>query len=237
MKKFFSISILIVLSLLSISASAQESIVRTVADKGTSGMFFAKLCPQTNVAIDKNAADVFGVYIDGATARFAQGVFRGNKYVIPAGMCVIIKTAEEKDVQIESTTSTRPSFVWNDMISPATDMTLEAFKTENGVTEGQYIYMLTNLERNGGFGFTHFGGTTVKAGNFYIITTGEPSASGRLTSVWVDADGNVLDETTGINAAVETDKGGEVYNLQGMRIAEAIVPGIYIIMGKKYIVK
>ena len=86
------------------------------------------------------------VYTDGATARFAQGVFQNNKYVIPAGECVIIKTSEEKEVKIESTTSKRSSFLWSDMICPATDKTLEEFKTENNVTEGKYIYMLTNLE-------------------------------------------------------------------------------------------
>ena len=237
MKKYYVVLTLIALCLLSLSASAQDEVVKTVPDKGTSGKFFAKLCPKTNVAIDKTEADVYSVYTDGANARFGQGAFRSGKYVIPAGECVVIKTSEEKEVKIEATTSTRSSFIWNDLICPATDLSLEDFKSVYGVTEGKYIYMLTNLERNGGFGFTHFGGTTLKAGNFYLINTREPGASGRLTSVWIDADGNVLEEATDIDAVRKSAEDAETYNLQGMRTAEPIVPGIYISKGKKYIVK
>ena len=159
--------------------------------------------------------------------------------MIKAGECVIIKTAEEKEVKIESTTSTKTSFVWNDLICPSADTSLEAFKTAHGVTESQYIYMLTNLERNGGFGFTHFGGTTLKAGNFYIITTREPSASGRLSMEWVDADGNVMEqEATAIDAVQKSGSGeGPVYNLQGFKTAEPTARGIYVRNGKKYLVK
>lgn len=228
---------LIIVCLLCISASAQD-VVKTVADKGTSGKFFAKLCPKTDVAIDKNDADVFAVYTDGETARFAMGVFRSNKYVIKAGECAIIKTSEEKEVKLESTTSTKSSFLWNDLICPAADQTLEEFKTAHSVTEGKYIYMLTNLERNGGFGFTHFGGTTMKAGNFYIISTKAPSASGRLNMEWVDADGNVVNEATAINAAVKEAAGDDaVYNLNGVKTAEPKAKGVYIRNGKKFIVK
>ena len=228
---------LIAVCLLSISASAQD-VVKTVADKGTSGKFFAKLCPKTDVAIDKNDADVYSVYTDGGTARFAQGVFRSNKYVIKAGQCAIIKTSEEKDVKLESTTSTKSSFLWNDLICPAADQTLEEFKTAHSVTEGMYIYMLTNLERNGGFGFTHFGGSTLKAGNFYIISTREPSASGRLETVWVDADGNVENEATAISAAVKEAAGdGSVYDLNGVKTSAPKAKGVYIRNGKKYLVK
>lgn len=238
MKKNYVIVILFALCLLSNSAMAQENTVRTVADKGTSGMFFAKLCPSSNVAIDKTEADVFSVYTDGANARFSSGRTYGGKYVILAGECVIIKTSEAKDVPYESSTARRSSFIWNDLLSPKTDMSLEDFKTAYDVTEGKYIYMLTNLERNGGFGFTHFGGTTLKAGNFYIITTREPGASGRLGIVWVDADGNEINEATGINAVIKTaEEGTEVYNLQGIQVNEPTAPGIYVSKGKKYIIK
>ena len=227
--------VLITFCLMGISASAQD-VVKTVADKGTSGKFFAKLCPKTDVAIDKNDADVFAVYADGETARFAQGVFRSNKYVIKAGECAIIKTSEEKEVKLESTTSTKSSFLWNDLICPAADQTLEEFKKAHSVTDGKYIYMLTNLERNGGFGFTHFGGTTMKAGNFYIISTKAPSASGRLDIEWEDADGNVENEATAISAVMQAKGDDAVYNLNGVKTA-APTKGIYIRNGKKFIVK
>jgi hypothetical protein len=97
--------------------------------------------------------------------------------------------------------------------------------------------MLTNLERNGGFGFTHFGGTTMKAGNFYIVTTREPSASGRLDTVWEDADGNVENEATAVGAVKQASGDDAVYSLNGVRTAEPRAKGIYIRDGKKFIVK
>ena len=241
MEKIYKLSsralVLVVVCLLCISASAQD-VLKTVADKGTSGLFFAKLCPKTNVAIDKNVATVYGVYTDGSIARFAQGVIRGGKYVVLAGQCAIIKTPVEREVVLEETASNRSSFLWNDLISPAADTSLEDFKTAYGVEEDQYIYMLTNLERNGGFGFTHFGGTTLKAGNFYIISTREPSASGRLETVWVDADGNVENEATAISAAVKEAAGDDaVYSLSGVKMTAPKAKGVYICNGKKFIVK
>jgi hypothetical protein len=166
---------LVVVCLLCIGATAQD-VIKTVADKGTSGKYFAILCPKTDVAIDKDAADVFSVYTDGATARFAQLRVRRSRYVVKAGECAIIKTQEEKEITLEPTTSVS-SIVWTDLISPSTDQSLDEFKTENSVTDGQCIYMLTNLERNGGFGFTRFTGDVMRKDNLFIVTTvgSEPS--------------------------------------------------------------
>lgn len=175
--KFSSKAIaLITLYLLCISATAQN-VVKTVADKGTSGKYFAILCPKTDVAIDKNEADVYSVYTDGAKAFFAQLRIRGGKYVIKKGDCAIIKTQEEKEIKLEPTTAAS-SIVWTDLICPSTDKSLDEFKTENSVTEGQYIYMLTNLERNGGFGFTRFTGDIMHKDYFFIVTTAGSEPSG-----------------------------------------------------------
>ena len=222
--------------LLSISASAQD-VVKTVADKGTSGMYFAKVCAKANVAINKDDAMVFSVYTDKAVARFAQLRVRGGKYVLKPGDCVILKTSEAKEITLEPSTAAS-SVAWSSMICPSEDMTVEEFNTAYDVKEGMYVYMLTNLERNGGFGFTHFGGTTMKAGNFYIITTKEPSASGRLDMEWVDADGNVVNEATAIDAAVKETAGDDaVYDLNGVKTAAPKAKGVYIRNGKKILVK
>lgn len=220
MRKYFMTLAIMVLCLQCMNALAQDTIViRTVPDKGRSGMYFAKLCPKTNVAIDKINADVFTVYTDGATARFGQGIFQGGKYVIPAGECVIIKTPKETDVEVVTTTSKRSSFLWSDMICPEENISLEDFKDKYNVTEGKYIYMLTNLERNGGFGFTHFGGKTLKAGNFYIINTRKPSGS------------------TGMRMPIVKGDSSAVYNLKGGKVKNPKAPGVYIRNGKKFVVK
>ena len=220
MKKYFVTIAIMVLCLKCMNALAQDTIVvRTVPDKGRSGMYFAKLCPKYNVTIDKHLGDVFTVYTDGATARFSQGIFQGGKYVIPAGECVIIKTRQETDVQVVPTTSRRSSFPWSDMICPDEDMSLEDFKAKYNVTVGKYIYMLTNLSRNGGFGFTHFGGKTMKAGNFYIINTRKPTGS------------------TGMRLPIVRGDTSAVYNLKGEKVTNPTAPGIYIRNGKKFVVK
>jgi len=219
MKKYDVVLTVIALCLLSTSAFAQVGLVKTVPDKGRSGKFFAKLCPETDVAIDKLDADVFAVYTDGKDARYAQGVFRSGKYIIKAGECVIIKTSKEKNVEYVPTNDKRVSFPWNDLICPSTDMSLEDFKTAYGVTEGQYIYMLTNLSRNGGFGFTHFGGKMLRAGNFYIINTRKPSGS------------------TDVRLPIKEPEDDAIYNLKGEKVKDPTKPGIYIRKGKKYIVK
>lgn len=227
---------LVAVCLLCISVSAQD-VVKTVADKGTSGKFFAKVCAKANVAINKDDADVYSVYTDKAIARFAQLRVRGGKYILKPGDCVILKTSEAKEITLEPSTSPS-SIAWSDLICPSKDMTVEEFNTAYGVEEGLYVYMLTNLERNGGFGFTHFGGTTMKAGNFYIITAKEPSASGRLDMEWVDADGNVENEATAINATIkEAGDDNGVYNLNGVKTAEPKAKGVYIRNGKKFVVK
>ena len=227
---------LVAVCLLSISASAQE-VVKTVADKGTSGKFFAKLCAKANVAINKDDAEVYSVYTDKSVARFARLRVRGGMFNLKPGDCVIIKTSEAKEITLEPTTAAS-SIAWNDLICPSKDMTVDEFNTAYDVKEGMYVYMLTNLERNGGFGFTHFGGTTMKAGNFYIITTKVPSASGRLDMEWVDEDGNALDEATAINAAVKDAAGDDaVYDLNGVKTAAPKAKGVYIRNGKKIIVK
>ena len=143
---------------------------------------------------------------------------QSGKYIVKAGDCVIVKTLEAKTIPLESTTMTKSSVWSNDLISPAEDTSVDDFRTNYPVAEGEYIYMLTNMEKNGGFGFTYFTGTTMKKGNFYIVSIREP-------------------ETTGIQTvkpvAVPTD--GAIYNLQGIRVSNPAEGQIYIQNGRKFV--
>ena len=214
-------------------AMAQET-VTTVADKGTSGKFFAKLCPTKDVAISKDDADVFSIYMDMGIAYFSKLRVRSGMFVIKAGEPVIVKTSEAKTITLG--TSDKPSSTFfSDVICLSADKAVADYRKENSVKDDEFIYMLTNKAENGGFGFTKFTGTTMKAGNFYIISTIAPPASGRLETVWLDEDGNVLeDNTTGIQNVKKTVNKDVIYSLAGQKV-DASYKGIVIKNGKKFV--
>ncbi len=197
--------------------SADDNSITTVIDKGESGTCYAKLSPETDVAINKDDAEVFSIYMDMGKAFFNVLRIRGGQNVIKAGDHVIIKTFEPKTI-VFGTSEKQSSVSYDDIICPTEDTPVEDFCTNHPLSEGEYIYMLTNMEKNGGFGFTYFTGKTMKKGNFYIVSTQEP-------------------ETTGIQtvkpSAVSVD--GAIYNLQGIRVSNPVEGQIYIQNGRKFV--
>lgn len=100
-----------------------------------------------------------------------------------------------------------------------------------------YMYVLVN-NATAGFSFQYFTGTKINKGNIYVINPAKVPSAGRLNMIWLDENGNVVeDEATAIESinATETAE-GEIYNLQGVRVNGA-QKGIYIKNGKKFIVK
>lgn len=199
----------------SIMAADGDSIT-TVADRGTSGLYYAKLCPGYDVAIDKDDAEVFSIYTDMGKGFFNVLRIRGGKNVIKVGDHVIVKTTEPKTIPLV-TSDKQSSVSYDDIICPTEDTPVADFQASHPVNEGEYIYMLTNMERNGGFGFTHFTGTTMKKGNFYIVSTVEP-------------------ETTSIHSMKgNTTTSAMFYNLQGQRVGTLTAGQIYIRDGRKFV--
>ena len=183
---------------------------------------------------------LFSVYVDEGTAYFQALRTFGGKYLIAPDSKIIIKTDTPKEVEY----TTQPydasdpiNSVLVDEIWALTDDTPLADFQSDYVGAGEYVYRLTNNASTGGFGFTFFTGTTMKAGQFFIISTKTPAAGARLQTVWLDEDGNVEGDATGIqqvDAAEAQD--GAIYNLQGVRV-NAAKKGLYIQNGKKFIVK
>ena len=218
--------------------------VKTVADKGTSGMFFGKFCPQVNASISKEDlgdAKLYSVYIDEDIAYFQNLRIVGGHYQVAAGQHVIVKSKEATTIEFEPWGG---SSVVEDQIETAnnfTDVAVSDFQANDmsiwcaapyWEPAPKYLYLLTNKADNGGFGFTFFKGTTMKKGNFFISTNAAPNAGGRLETVWLDEDGNVETGIKEINAGKAQD--GAIYNLQGVRV-KAAQKGFYIQNGKKYI--
>ena len=106
--------------------------------------------------------------------------------------------------------------------------------------DGSYLYRLTNTSGIG-FGFTSFTGSTIKEGQFFIACNKNPAGAGRLTTVWLDENGNIEStdgELTGIESVESIDvNNGAVYTLQGVRIDSPAKGRLYIQNGKKIIMK
>ena len=204
-----------------------------------------------NDVIVKKSDDLklYSIYVDEGIAYFqALRTFDGQ-FIIAPNAHVILKTDAPKD-NIEYTTATESGKnsvlvdevvtlnwggdLYDYQISADPTCELADFRYDNGIKASQYVYRLTN---NGGFGFKFFTGTTMKAGQFFIVSTKKPTGAARLQTVWLDENGNVEGDATGIqqvDAAEAQD--GAIYNLQGVRV-NAAKKGLYIQNGKKFIVK
>ena len=197
--------------------------IATVADNGTSGMFFATVGPEVDVAVNMDDAEAFSIYVESGKAYFCKLRIRGGRFIVKPGDCVVIKTAEQKTIALEGPDDDDKSSVrYTDLICLPEDMPTAEFIANNLVAEGEYIYMLTNMESNGGFGFTHFTGDTMRKGCFYIVSTIEP-------------------QTTAISATTRAKDfsfsyiDNSIYDQRGQKVAIPRAGQIYIQGGRKFV--
>ena len=194
-----------------------------------------------NYRFDAAECDVYEAYIDGENIVLSPLRKRNGKYNVPANNAVIVRTSEAKTISpltyTPGTDADASSLVYGAM-SPS-ENALKSVLTETARTAvyKNYMYVLVN-NATAGFSFQHFTGSKINKGNIYVINSAKVPAAGRLNMIWLDENGNVVeDETTAIesiNAAEAAE--GEIYNLQGVRVNGA-QKGIYIKNGKKFIVK
>jgi len=232
---------------------AEDLQVTTVADKGASKKFFGKICAPLHMQISKEDlgdAKLYSVYVDEGVAYFQALKVKKGYYKIKEGENIIVKTNEAATINFElqkapwETSITEDAvFNFKETVNTADFQagTVPAAKFTKGtvvpfVNGSNYVYALTNSAKSHGFGFTFYKGTTMPAGAFFIVSTLNPNAAGRLESVWLDEDGNVESEATAINKIQSETEDGAIYNLQGVRV-NAAKKGIYIKNGKKYIMK
>ena len=215
--------------------------MKTVAEATGGSKAYGYFWNQEGVDVVVPKADdlkLFSVYVDEGTAYFQALRTYGGKYIIASDDKVIIKTDAPKEIEYTTQpASTKSSVLVDEIVALKADQALADFQSTYPVKAGEYVYRLTNNASTGGFGFTFFTGTTMKAGQFFIISTKTPAAGARLQTVWLDEDGNVEGDATGIqqvDAAQAQD--GAIYNLQGVRV-NAAKKGLYIQNGKKFIVK
>ena len=217
-----------------------EMTVKTVQDKANAKQFVGKYVNNGKypVYISADDAKVFSIYVDGDAAYFQACRVADNKCYINVGEHVIFRTDTEKEVRIhvDATYHGLSSIGYDDIYDAKVGDDLAAVEAGVGLNDDMYLYRLTNVAGQG-FGFTYFSGTTIKVGQFFVACSKKPSGSGRLTTVWLDENGNVESETTGIETiGINDADNAAIYNLQGVRV-EKPRKGLYIQRGKKIIVK
>ena len=217
--------------------------MKTVADKGTSGKAFGYFWNTTGFDVVLPKTDdmkFYSIYVDEGIAYFQGLRTFGGKYIIQPDAKIIMKSDAPMEFEYETKpvpTPAKESVLVDEVWAVSEDTPLAEFQSAY-VNAGEYVYRLTNSASTGGFGFTFFTGTTMKAGQFFIISTKKPAGAARLNVVWLDENGFVEEDGATAIQKVEAAEveNAPVYNMQGVRV-NAAKKGLYIQNGKKFIVK
>ena len=170
----------------------------------------------TNRNLDFTGTDVTA-YTVSAVGETTITLAKAEK--VAAGQAVIVSAAAGGTYEIPTTSE--------ELSEGINLMTYSAEETP--VTEGGY-YVVANGDNGVGF-YPVNAGTAIPAGKGFIKVEGEASNAKAFLGFGFDG------ETTGINEVKTAgSKTGEIYNLNGQRVA-APAKGLYIMNGKKVVIK
>ena len=239
--------------------SAKTTALTTTAYKSNASKYYVKWMGQagsplanTPIKVKKDEAKVYAAYVDHddqSINMVKYGAENGYVYIKQGAVALII--TEKQDLAYEAgTTDKTTSFISNETAAGTytvgtEGMTYNALryvttattraKLESAVADGYNLYGWVNTASNCGFQKIT-SGSAIPAGTLFIWA--KTPASGRITINWYDENGNLENQTTGIESigAAEAVEEGAVYNLQGIRV-NGNQKGIFIKNGKKFIVK
>lgn len=144
---------------------------------------------------------------------------------VPANTGVYVEGTASQDYTVAPTATA--AAIGTNMLVPGTGATISQ-------TDGDYTNFILTVNKDDGTADTpkffkvNTEGNTVPAGKAYLQI---PTANAARDFFWFD------DDVTAINAVTNNQKtDGQAYNLAGQRIAQP-TKGLYIVNGKKYIVK
>lgn len=193
--------------------------IQKTADLATvSNVGFATYSPSSNVAVPENVT-VYTVTVNDEQTRITLSpVLAGT--VLEAGTGYVI----------EATEGNYPFAVSNDAVS---EIGMNALLVSDGsvtVAAGQRIYVLAVRQSDKSVGFTKVAeGVTIPAGKAYLLLTDNGKEPAPFLTF-----GN---ETTAVNGLENNRKANDTYyTLQGMKTT-APDKGLYILNGKKVVVK
>lgn len=135
---------------------------------------------------------------------------------IPAATPVIIKGEKGKTYSISTTRE--------ESLDDVSANVLEGTVDEPLTVSGNNIYALANLSNGPGF---------------YRVKSGVeiPQYKAYYTATGASVDAFIFEEYTGINKVVADDANAEVFTISGVKVDKANKKGIYIVNGKKVVVK
>jgi hypothetical protein len=210
--------------------------IKTKLDKKTKGYAMKGFYDTANDYKIKIAdvTTVYEAYINDGDVVLSRLKKIGQYYEIPAGLAVIVRTSEEKEVvPIKAAASTANG---SSLLTIAGNALKSVAADNTDKEEANYIYALTNKEGEG-FAFSFYTGSKFNNGHIYVVSPKAPSASGRLNIVFLDEDGNIEEEATAIQSIEKkAENNGVRFNLAGQKV-NAAYKGVVIKDGKKYIQK
>ena len=145
----------------------------------------------------------------------------GDDGIVPANTGVVLKgEANTYEIPVTETSKTINSDLKG---SAAEDVTCD--------NDNMDYYILAYKKDENKVQFTRFAGETIAAGKAYLEFKKSATGESRILNVVI------ADETTGINeAVVNGQQATGTYNLNGQRVAQP-TKGLYIVNGKKVIIK
>ena len=193
-----------------------------------------------DIKVDKNEAKVYNAYLDDDDKTLNMCLYRvsGGYYKIKAGETVLILTTNP-DLTFEAgsgSTSMLPTGFTNAMNIVTSAEGVKRSTLDFAAGADKVIYGWVNSATAGTGWQMITTGDVFPQGTLYILAA-EQTAGNRLNVRWLDEDGNVEAETTGIESIFGdevTSDSDAIYNLQGVRVNKA-EKGVFIKNGKKYV--
>lgn len=208
---------------------------KPVQYKSNPNKYYIKYKSVGNIMVDKNEAKVYNAYVDYVDGSINMCLYQsvGGYYHIGNKDVVLIITSNP-DLMYEKSTYGSSAMVSNDMdiVTPA-----------EGIKRAQLDYMAGPnavpfgwVNTTAGTGWQYIAsGDVFPQGSLYIF--GAPILDeSRVKVNWLDENGNIEAQTTGIESIVNVEEttDGATYNLQGIRVNGA-QKGMFIKNGKKFV--
>jgi len=163
--------------------------------------------------------------VEGLKAYYVESApYEGNLVVVEAGK-VLAGTA----VLLEGAEGTYQVPVCASAETPTTNMLQVA--DDSTVGNGESIFVLANGTKGVGF-YVVKDGSSIPAGKAYLVI--EKPTDGQTVKSFFSLGGDDANAINGVEAEVGT---GIIYNLNGQRVAAPVKGGLYIMNGKKVLVK
>lgn len=171
-----------------------------------------------------NDVEVYTAKVD-ASAKVVK-LTKVTNGVVPANNGVILK-ANAGDYTATVTSTNASNLTNNELVATVT-------RTLVAKTDGTNFNYILQSDGNGGvvFNMATEAGAYMPSGRAYLSTTYQAPANGARLSVVFDDDATAIE-----NVNVSKNLNGEVYNLNGQRVDNPTKGGLYIVNGKKVVIK